>query len=966
MKILEKIAIVWVLTGLSVMAFIFSFIGTPKPAASGVYDYISVADYGATGIGTNDDAMAIQAAINAVASNNGGVVYFPAGIYRIDSPLVLTNQVCLLGEGLRDVPGGSVIKAGANLSSMIHTPTSGKAGSLITIENLTFDGGAAEGQTVTWAMDLGDFQSGRIADVAITNLTGGGIYSYWATSYSNSWVNWFVNLHIEVGGYALRLKSSDQYIHRVHVDGGLGLLEEGYCDDIYRNCVVENCTNGLTVSYPNGNNMHTSIADCSFSHNLNYGLKSDFVKTNFTSYLSIDGCSFAGNGKADVYLGNCANITLHNNDFTTTNPGCGQNIEMTGVMDYNTLTFNRFACSTQTVAGAHSLSASNEFSVSSWDNPDVVPFEIGTILWPSNRSTPLSIPLTNCYNFPIIVAQTVTANGSTPCVTYAANATGSNFQFMIQNWDTNTAHTSAETVNYLAMEKGHHLLKQMNPDRYVSGADCDRFARSHTQMEAEAGYIGGVTQNWVNVVFTNAFSQTPVVFVQRASNNGDVTTVRIKDCSATGFSVMVQEAPLFDGIHYVGDRVNYIAITPGWSDDGDLRVLSGQSVMNHIPAWLMFGDSYMSPLFVAGMQSCNDTNPCVWGWDPKSLEKGGVRVAIEGSGTTNHGPENFGWLVCGIPDVVAPGSGRVLNVKTDYGATGTGHAYEDDTTNIQAALDAAMPGDTVYFPTGGYYISSALKLTKSGITILGDGYGTVGSKIITKNNLNAMVATPNPVSGVRIGKLCFAGESNLGYAVDHALFLSNLTDSVIDRVRFLRLSGDAITVATNSSRIRIRNCLMNFNTGWSISLEGTDCIVESTYCSQSKGVQITGSGHRIVNSHVDRATTAGIYFPDSSVCSNITIRNCFFDLDKAGISLNYNAAHSANIGIESTGFRLNDADIYLHNVTDVLIGSCTFLPSSNPIEASGTVDYLTVIGNVFETPASVPGTNSVSFGNVIP
>ncbi|RPI96599.1 MAG: hypothetical protein EHM39_10720, partial [Chloroflexi bacterium] len=43
----------------------------------------SVREFGAVGDGIADDTAAIQAAVNA-----GGVVYIPAGIYRISSSIV--------------------------------------------------------------------------------------------------------------------------------------------------------------------------------------------------------------------------------------------------------------------------------------------------------------------------------------------------------------------------------------------------------------------------------------------------------------------------------------------------------------------------------------------------------------------------------------------------------------------------------------------------------------------------------------------------------------------------------------------------------------------------------------------------------------------------------------------------------------------------------------------------------------
>jgi hypothetical protein len=58
----------------------------------------SVRDYGAKGDGVADDSAAFQAAINAVPAS-GGVVFVPAGTYRIASALTLKSGLSFLGAG---------------------------------------------------------------------------------------------------------------------------------------------------------------------------------------------------------------------------------------------------------------------------------------------------------------------------------------------------------------------------------------------------------------------------------------------------------------------------------------------------------------------------------------------------------------------------------------------------------------------------------------------------------------------------------------------------------------------------------------------------------------------------------------------------------------------------------------------------------------------------------------------------
>ena len=58
---------------------------------------------------------------------------------------------------------------------------------------------------------------------------------------------------------------------------------------------------------------------------------------------------------------------------------------------------------------------------------------------------------------------------------------------------------------------------------------------------------------------------------------------------------------------------------------------------------------------------------------------------------------------------------RTLNVVSDYGADNMGKTYT--TANIQTAIDACRPGDTLLIPAGTYLMNSGLTL-KSDMTVV--------------------------------------------------------------------------------------------------------------------------------------------------------------------------------------------------------------------------------------------------------
>lgn len=85
----------------------------------------------ATGNGVTDDTAALQAALNLAATsaapNMGGVVYIPAGAYKVTAPLTIPRYVSVRGDGAQTgiyaYHGGSVLQSLStiNLSTAVFT-----------------------------------------------------------------------------------------------------------------------------------------------------------------------------------------------------------------------------------------------------------------------------------------------------------------------------------------------------------------------------------------------------------------------------------------------------------------------------------------------------------------------------------------------------------------------------------------------------------------------------------------------------------------------------------------------------------------------------------------------------------------------------------------------------------------------------------------------------------------------------
>jgi hypothetical protein len=177
----------------------------------------------------------------------------------------------------------------------------------------------------------------------------------------------------------------------------------------------------------------------------------------------------------------------------------------------------------------------------------------------------------------------------------------------------------------------------------------------------EAGYISEVDDYWKTVNFkSGSFTGTPVILAQTVTNNNvEAVVTRIKDVTANSFKIRLQEQEGGDGIIWPREDVHYIA-TQAKSGDFDGRKFLAFRKDNCLTDewynenWTGSIGTIESPVFIAGMQSCNDSDPCALRY--KDISESGVDIKVEEEQSLDieveHSPEDLGYLVVasGVPN----------------------------------------------------------------------------------------------------------------------------------------------------------------------------------------------------------------------------------------------------------------------------------------------------------------------------
>jgi hypothetical protein len=151
--------------------------------------FVNVKDYGATGDGTTDDSVAVQAALDAVSALGGGTVYVPDGTYRVAN-LLWPSHTAIVGPSRTTFQYGFTANGrGATFKTTSGAPTTTVCGLVVTnggsgytsSPTVVFSGGGGAGAVATASISGGIVVAVNIIDPGTgytstpsVSFTGGG------------------------------------------------------------------------------------------------------------------------------------------------------------------------------------------------------------------------------------------------------------------------------------------------------------------------------------------------------------------------------------------------------------------------------------------------------------------------------------------------------------------------------------------------------------------------------------------------------------------------------------------------------------------------------------------------------------------------------------------------------------------------------------------------------------------------
>ena len=257
----------------------------------------------------------------------------------------------------------------------------------------------------------------------------------------------------------------------------------------------------------------------------------------------------------------------------------------------------------------------------------VVPSSVQT----GSETTDERIRTVNLAGFtnPAIIMGPPSRNGGDPSTMRVQNVNASSFQQFLDEWAYLDGPHTNETVGYLAIEQG---------------------TTAFGTLQAEVSEVS-ITDGWSTVTFSTPFAVAPVVLAQVATvNEADPVTHRIRNVTATGFQIRLQEEEASNGSH-AAETVHWVAIEPGTTTVDGAPALVGRTGNDrrHTYSTINFGGTYTNPVFLAAMQTFDGGDTAAMRM--RNLSTTSVQVSVEeersANNEVNHTTEVVGYVVIG-------------------------------------------------------------------------------------------------------------------------------------------------------------------------------------------------------------------------------------------------------------------------------------------------------------------------------
>ena len=270
---------------------------------------------------------------------------------------------------------------------------------------------------------------------------------------------------------------------------------------------------------------------------------------------------------------------------------------------------------------------------------DPLPYKV-----PSSQSTRLlafgdialnhqwtKVELPSGFSDPVVVAGPMSHNGPDPAVVRIRNVTPSSFEIRLQEYDYLDGTHTVETVSYLAMESGSHILSD------------------GTTVEAGRLTTSDTDSAFTTVDFAGQFTLAPVVMTSvDTCHEAQAVVTRNSNVSTKGFEVQMQEQEASDQVHGA-ESIGYVAWEPSRGEVNGFMFEVGQAHndITHQPHTLAFQSQFLvAPSFVAGQQTRHGSDTANLRCTEKSRSEVCFFVDEEQSGNeeVTHTTESVGFI----------------------------------------------------------------------------------------------------------------------------------------------------------------------------------------------------------------------------------------------------------------------------------------------------------------------------------